>query len=149
MTADYDNISLDSAYKISLWAASHGRSENPRCSAEDCNKTTREGKPYCSEHIMLSPYVAQILEELKIKDEEEKKLSNGEEISQEGHLIRETLLLLEQASYTSAKLSRLVDISHTAAEALIMQMHRLGLARISRGEHGGLMVSRIRSTIKN
>lgn len=37
------------------------RREPRRCEADDCSSATREGKPYCTSHIFLSPYVLQVM----------------------------------------------------------------------------------------
>ena len=120
-----------------------GRVANPKCRADDCSKATREGKPYCSEHVEHSPYVRRIIEELALRDQEADDLSAGKTISRDGHLVRETLLMLEQGSYTSAKLSRLMDISHSSTETLIRVMDEMGLAVMSKTDRGALVISKL------
>lgn len=91
----------------------------------------------------MSPYVRSIIDELELRDEEARRLSRGEDIRHDGHLIRETLLMLDQGSYTAAKLSRLMDISHAAAETLIQMMDKKGLAAMGKTDRGALTIKRL------
>ena len=83
------------------------------------------------------------MHELKLRDQEAALLAAGEPIDQNGHLIRETLLMLEQGAYTSAKLSRLMDIPHDSTETLIRIMAKLKLASMSKTDRGSLIICRI------
>ena len=51
--------------------------------------------------------------------------------------------MLEQGSYTAAKLSRLMDINHAAAETLIKIMDKKGLALMGKTDRGALTIKRI------
>jgi len=108
------------------------------CQASGCTRSTREGKPFCSDHIENAPYVRRILGILTDRDEEERvlELKRGR-ISQAGFFYRETLLLLRTKDFTAKGLARRLDISHYAAERLIGLIDRDGLAckgETSRGD---------------
>lgn len=93
------------------------------CKAKDCEKSTREGKPYCSAHIEQAPYVAKILAILVDRDEEERVLNLKKgRISADGFFYRETLLLLRSKDFTAKGLARRLDLSHHASERLIALM---------------------------
>ena len=141
--SDYEEPMSISVFRAVSPVTSSGKVANPRCNADDCQRTTREGKPFCSDHVELSPYVKTILKELELRDAEAMRLSEGKDIRRDGHLIRETLLMLEQGSYTAAKLSRLMDINHAAAETLIKIMDKKGLARMGKTDRGALTIKRI------
>lgn len=140
---NFDEPMTDGLFRTMLPAGANGRTSNPRCDAEECERTTREGKPYCSDHVELSPYVRGVMEELALRDEEARALAAERPISRDGHLVRETLLMLEQGSYTSAKLSRLMDIPHDSTETLIRVMAREGLAKMSKTDRGALVISKV------
>lgn len=123
--------------------AGPGKVANPNCASEGCKRTTREGKPYCSDHVEMGTYVKKVLRELELRNSESVLLEDGKNIEPSGHLVRETLLMLEQGSYTEAKLARLMDISHRAASQLIKQMHQNGLARIGHTDRGALTVYKL------
>jgi len=126
-----------------LSSAGGGKVANPNCAESSCKKTTREGKPYCSDHVELGNYVKKVLRELALRDSESRQLEAGALINPKGHLIRETLLMLKQGSYTEAKLARLMDISHKAASELIKQIYDRGLARIGHTDRGALTIYRL------
>ena len=140
---DYDEPMTDGLFRTMLPTGSTGRTSNPRCASGPCERTTREGKPYCSDHVELSPYVRKVMEELALRDKEALALAKDEPISRDGHLVRETLLMLEQGSYTSAKLSRLMDIPHDSTESLIRLMGKGGLAKTGKTDRGALIISKI------
>jgi len=121
-------------------SSSGSRTSISCCQADDCRANTREGKPYCSDHIELSPYVQRVLREIAQREAEAAVLGDGYEVPMKGHLIKETIVLLEQNSYTAARLSRLLDIDHQSAETLIRQMSKQGLAKMGRTERGAIII---------
>jgi hypothetical protein len=140
---DEDDLMPGTLFRTMQTGGPTGRAPNPKCNHTTCKRATREGKPYCSEHVEFSPYVRRIIEELELRDQEAALLNAGKRISRDGHLVRETLLMLEQGSYTSAKLSRLMDISHSSTETLIRVMDEMGLASMSKTDRGALVISKL------
>lgn len=110
------------------------------CQIDGCEASTRENKPFCSDHVERAPYVQRILMELELRDMEARNLNAGKPIDINGHLIREAILLLQQSSYTAARLARLLDIEHVAAENLIAIMDEKKIARKGRTERGSTTV---------
>jgi len=112
------------------------------CRAKDCKRSTREGKPFCSEHIECAPYVQHIL---KIREEaaEEERVLNLQRgrISKTGFYYRETLLLLRSKDFTTKGLARRLDISHHAAGRLIVMMALDGLATQASTSRGDMTIS--------
>lgn len=51
-----------------------GRVESRKCGAAGCMASTREGKPYCPEHVLLNPYVRTLLERLAGREAEEARV---------------------------------------------------------------------------
>ena len=140
--SDFEEPMSISVFRALASTANTSKVANPKCGAKGCLKTTREGKPYCSTHVEHSPYVKRVLEELALRDQEANDLAAGLDISKNGHLVRETLLSLEQGSYTAAKLSRLMDISHAAAETLIRVICDKKLAVMGKTDRGALTIRR-------
>lgn len=112
------------------------------CQAPSCQRSTREGKPFCSDHIELAPYVQQVLGILAERDEEERvlELKRGR-IAKDGFFYRETLLLLRSKDFTAKGLARRLDLSHHAAERLIRLIASDRLARQSQTSRGDLTIS--------
>lgn len=139
--SDHEDVSPTAAVFRAIYQSSGAvRVGNPQCDEPNCLRTTRENKPYCSEHVERAPYVRRLMAELELRDTEADALVAGKPIATDGHLVRETLLMLRQGSYTSAKLSRLMDISHEATEALIRYMHDRGLAIMSKTDRGAIVI---------
>jgi len=54
------------------------RNSSGSCQAAGCQAQTREGKPYCSEHVTAHPYVQRLLETLEERESEQEDVrSNG------------------------------------------------------------------------
>ena len=130
-------------YRTVLPEPSNGRTGASYCKLEECNESTREGKPYCSDHIGHSPYVKALLREIEIREDEASRLCRGEDIGCEARLVKETVTLLQNGSYTSARLARMIDIEPEAAISLIKLLDRNGLARMGKTERGSMTVRRI------
>lgn len=114
------------------------------CSHDNCVKSTREGKPYCSNHIEHCTYIQVILAELARRGKEERILDRKRgNVPKDGFFVREGLLLLRTKEFTIKAFSRRLDISHHAAERLISMLVRWGHARRIRTGRGGTTVSRI------
>lgn len=112
------------------------------CNASGCMRSTREGKPFCSDHIENAPYVRQILGILTARAEEERvlELKRGR-IPKTGFFYRECLLLLRSKDFTTKGLARRLDLSHHAAERLIKLIARDGLARKGETSRGDVTIS--------
>ena len=106
------------------------------CQFPDCGATTREGKPYCSNHIENCAYIQSVLAEIERRNAESKTLDSGRWITTNAHLIREALILLEHGSFSAARLGRMLDVTERAADTLIRMMSRRGLVTITKGDNG-------------
>jgi hypothetical protein len=111
------------------------------CKVSGCGKTTREGKPYCSPHVNLSPYIQRILKKIEARDAEEALLEKARRlIPRDGFFVRESVLLLRTKDFTAKSFSRRLDISHKASERLIDLLVRWGHAQRIRSTRGGTTV---------
>ena len=143
MSETEDTNPTAAVFRAIYQSSSAARVGNPQCDEPGCVRTTRENKPYCSEHVERAEYVQALMAELELRDSEADALVAGKPIAADGHLVRETLLMLRQGSYTSAKLSRLMDISHEATEALIRYLHERQLAIMSKTDRGAIIIRSI------
>ena len=41
------------------------------CNVEDCCRTTREGKDFCSKHVELHPYIQDLIDRIETRAEED------------------------------------------------------------------------------
>lgn len=99
-----------------------------------CLLPTREGKPFCPEHIYMLPYAAQVL---ALQTQVERDLETlrkapltggkGPALPESSPLVIDMLLLLRQG-VTVGKLTRHYDLSceHRDDERIVCLMRRLG-----------------------
>jgi DNA-binding MarR family transcriptional regulator len=59
---------------LERWAQHQSRGQTRHCEVEGCGVATREGKPYCSEHVERHPYVRQVLAQLVQRESEEARV---------------------------------------------------------------------------
>ena len=130
-------------YRTILPESSTGRTGSSYCKLDGCRVSTREGKPYCFNHVEHSPYVKALLVEIAVREGEASRLSRGEDVGCNARLVKESLILLRSGSYTSARLARMIDIDPDAAISLIKLLDRNGLARMGKTERGSITVERL------
>jgi hypothetical protein len=112
------------------------------CEAVGCRKSTREGKPYCSNHIEKAPYIVGILGKLDQRAQEEAILEKGRRhIPQDGFFVKEAVLLLRTKDFTIKSFSRRLDISHKAAARLVDLLVKWGHAKQVKTARGGKTIS--------
>lgn len=116
------------------------------CQVPDCEKTTREGKPYCSAHIMHATYVRKIVAQLEQRDKEASTLSKRTgAIPKNGYYVREAQFLLRNKEFTVKTLARALDLPQKGAERLMNMMARWKLARKTLTESGDAIISGLAS----
>lgn len=106
------------------------------CQAVTCGRTTREGKPYCSDHVDQSPYVRKVLNEIARREIEVHTLETGGALRPDAHLVRETFLLLRMKVLTVKALAKKLDLKQDSAHRLISQVVQYGLAREGETQRG-------------
>lgn len=107
------------------------------CDVVECGKTTREGKPYCSKHIEQAPYIQEVQARLDRRAAEEAVLEAGAFVPCDGFFINEAILLLRTRDFTVKSFSRRLDISHKAAERLLVLLIEWGHASRKKTSRGG------------
>jgi hypothetical protein len=100
------------------------------CVVFGCDATTREKKPWCPEHVEdHAPPAIRIAEELKSRDAEIKRImANKGKVDPNGHLAREARRMLHEQAFTSAGLSRDLNIPHKVAEAVLNHLVKIRIA---------------------
>jgi predicted HTH transcriptional regulator len=110
------------------------------CEVTGCGKTTREGKPYCSKHIEHAPYIQEVQRRLDRRAGEESLLEDEtgtKTIPCDGFFVNEAILLLRTRDFTIKSFSRRLDITHKAAERLIVHLVEWGHAKRKKTSRGG------------
>ena len=109
------------------------------CIAKGCDDTTREGKPYCPEHVDLNEYVVNILGILAERKAEQNRVrvEGPSAVNPKGLTSKELILHLSQhGSRTVERLSREFQLDtpvmHYYVNALLAQ-GKVVLGRTTRG----------------
>ena len=113
------------------------------CKAPGCHATTREGKPYCPEHVEFHPYVQEILEILDRREEEEQlvRKRGPSAVDPEGLTAKELMLHLSlHGSRTVERLSREFQLDATVMGNYVRALRNRGLVVLGRTTRGSTVV---------
>lgn len=114
----------------------------PKCEADGCHETTRNGKPYCTEHVELLPYVNRLMEQLEQRDAELDRVSKRgpRMVDPQGITAQEILLQLKlYGGRTIARLSRDLMLDENVVESYGRALAKLGCVSIGRHRRGLLL----------
>lgn len=129
---------LDRQLLLLLNRPKGGKSGRP-CEKQGCNQTTREGKPFCSDHVDEHPYVRDLLADLAAREEDEERIlskrTKGVDIN--GPTVTTVLAYLEQnGTRTIERMVRDTQIDERAMEHIVtvLKKHkRITTGRTNRG----------------
>ncbi len=112
----------------------------------ECGKSTREGKPYCSEHIEYLDFPRSVMDEVAAREEEIEHAMRGDwrKIDINGGNTQEVLMhLFTHGSRTVHRISRDVFIgaSVRVAQAFADALEHAGLIEIGRTGRGSPVLS--------
>jgi len=104
------------------------------CSYLGCMKATREGKPYCSNHVAFNDHAAKVLGELAAMEiEYTKKKANAT-----GMLANELMCLLRERNGCASKgrLARDMNVGDVVVERLLIALKKQGVVKLSKTNRG-------------
>lgn len=103
-----------------------------RCEADECNRRTRERKPFCSDHVALHPYVMELLERLAVFDDGRA----GGRLDADHPLVGDALrVVVLNGGATIARLARVLNTSHAVAlraARVLQDTHEVTMRRSTR-----------------
>ncbi|MEZ6187370.1 MAG: hypothetical protein R3F62_20455 [Planctomycetota bacterium] len=114
----------------------------PRCEAEGCQETTRNGKPFCTNHVEHLPYVADLIDTLDARDAELARVQRrgARCVDPTGITAQEILLQLKlYGGRTIARLSRDLMLEEDVVESYGRALAKLGAVSIGRHRRGLLL----------
>lgn len=115
-----------------------GYTESTECSAPGCGKVTRDGKPYCSNHVLMMDYARRLAMSVGQREWEITQGEKGNLPPQDGVLIADAICLLEQhGRLTIESLSRRLGVSKKVVRlvvSVLTSMGRIGHVFVSRSE---------------
>lgn len=113
------------------------------CDHLGCVQTTREGKPYCPDHVEQHPYVQAILSTLAEREAEEEKVRvrGSKAVNPIGLTARELVLHLSlHGARTVERLSRELQLDAKVLEGYVAALVRQGIVALGRTNRGSTVV---------
>lgn len=130
---------------VTLMTSANGEEKRQRhsieCSAEDCRRNVREGKPYCATHRAKNPYAGAIVQLLEERTKELEKILNrnydakpwkGVDVG--GVIVKAILTALRSAGgeLTEKEIAVECSISRKAVRRCIIALMRKGMVERSK-----------------
>lgn len=113
------------------------------CDVRGCVQTTREGKPYCPDHVEQHPYVQNILSILAEREAEEEKVRQrgARAVDPQGLTARELVLHLSlHGARTVERLSRELQLDSKVLDGYVGALVRRGVVALGRTNRGSTVV---------
>lgn len=116
------------------------------CSEDDCKSATREGKPYCPEHVELNPHSRIVVAEIARRQAEDERIRLGKtepgDVNLSGITAKEILQNLDDhGPRTIQRLCRELSIGAPVLNGYVEALGDRGLIVIGRTSRGSVMVS--------
>lgn len=121
-----------------------GRKRATHCERPDCTKATREGKPYCSDHVEEHPYVRQLLQALADREAEEERVRKrgAREVDLDGVTAQEILSYVTvHGGKTVQRLSRELNIDQKTIRGYARALERGKLVHLTQTRRGATVVN--------
>jgi predicted transcriptional regulator len=100
----------------------------------------REGKPYCSLHVLDHPYIRSLAAEIAARESEIAAIEAGNVVDVHSGLAREVLALIrETGGATVERVARERGVSHAVSHAVIIALAGVGLIVTRQTTRGAIM----------
>jgi hypothetical protein len=113
------------------------------CDVSGCTQTTREGKPFCPDHVDQHPYVQTILGMLAEREQEEDRVRKAgfKAVNPQGLTARELVLHLSlHGARTVERLSRELQLDSKVLDGYVGALVRKGIVSLGRTNRGSTVV---------
>ena len=112
---------------MTRWGPPTGRKKPTHCEAEDCVQATREGKPFCSDHVERLSYVEQVQARIAAREHElaAVKKRGGRAVDLEGIVARDVLCSLWiNGERSVARLSRELNVDFEVLKHYVARLKK-------------------------
>jgi len=112
---------------MTRWGPPTGRKKPTHCAAEDCVQATREGKPFCSDHVERLSYVQQVQARIAAREDElaAVKKRGGRAVDIEGIIARDVLCSLWiNGERSVARLSRELNVDFEVLKHYVARLKK-------------------------
>ncbi len=113
------------------------------CKELGCEQTTREGKPYCPDHVENHPYVQEILDTLAAREAEERQVRSqgARAVDPRGLTAKELVLHLSlHGARTLERLSRELQLDPRIVDGYVSALVERGVVTLGRTNRGSTVV---------
>jgi hypothetical protein len=116
------------------------------CSADECVLATREGKPYCPEHVELNPYSRRVAADIRRRADEDDRIRQGltapTDVNLRGITAQEILQnLVDHGARTKQRLCRELNLEISVIDVYIDALLAHNIITLSLTTRGSTMVS--------
>lgn len=128
---------------LERWAQHQSRGQTRYCEAEGCGVATREGKPYCSEHVERHPYVQQVLAQLERRETEEARVNQvgARAVDPQGITAQEILQFIRlHGPRTVPRLARELNLEVKTVTGYVRALERRKVVDTDTTRRGALIV---------
>jgi hypothetical protein len=119
------------------------RTQARRCSEPDCDRATREAKPYCTEHVRNHAYVQELVRELAAQQAEETRVRRhgARAVDLEGITAQELVgHLREHGSASIPRLARDLGLGPRVVAAYVRALERREVISTRHNQRGVTVV---------
>jgi hypothetical protein len=120
------------------------RKQTTHCQLDGCSDWTREGKPYCTDHVTHHPYVQSLMAELERRESEEQAVAKrgARAVDIEGTAAQELVQHLRvHGKRTVRRLARELNRDLEIQAHYVEALRRRGLVRTTRTRRGATVVT--------
>lgn len=124
-------------------AMDQGTGTTRLCRSTGCDQTTREGKPFCPDHVEHHPYVQEILGTLAEREAEEERVrtAGAPAVDPSGLTARELVLHLSlHGARTVERLARELQLDPTIVDGYVSALVDRGFIALGRTNRGSTVV---------
>ena len=128
---------------LERWAQHTVRGQTRHCEMEGCGAATREGKPFCSEHVERHPYVQQVLAQLERRETEESRVfeQGARAVDPSGITAQEILQFIRvHGPRTVPRLARELNLEVKTVTGYVRALERRKVVSTDTTRRGALIV---------
>lgn len=128
---------------LDVLAPIKGRTQTRHCDVPHCTETTRDGKPFCPDHVDQHPYVRDLLDRLAERDDQDEKVSKRghRAVDMDSITVREILLHLElHGARTLERLVRELNLDEAVLNPYLRALAKRGLVTFGKTRRGSTLL---------
>lgn len=129
--------------QLDVLAPIKGRTQPRYCDVPGCTESTREGKPYCPDHVDHNTYVQELMARLDERDEQDERVRRRghKVVNMDSVTVAEILLHLElHGARTEERLVRELNLDLDVLQPYLRALAKRGLVKFGRTRRGSTLL---------